>query len=120
MDLGVRQGKKFAEMAKQMIAQMQETDEDGSVKPEISVLWRDPQQTFLKGVCVIDGVAYVGVSEFGTRAERARLDKTADIVAVRLSDGKQLFRRTVESRGLLNVVAVLTFSDCFAKRRLKR
>lgn len=85
--------------------QMQETDEDGSVKPDISVLWRDPQQTFLKGVCVIDGVAYVGVSEFGTRAERARLDKTADIVAVRLSDGKQLFRRTVESRGLLNVVA---------------
>ena len=48
---------------------------------EYEVLWREPSRTFMKGLVVVDEVAYIGVSVFGTRAERADPEKTSDVVA---------------------------------------
>ena len=36
----------------------------------LEVLWRDQQKTFMKGLSVIDGVAYFGIAEFGDRSQR--------------------------------------------------
>lgn len=93
-------------------------DEDGAQTPRRTVIWADPERHFLKGLTVVDGVAYFGLSEFGTRAERARMDKTAEVVAVRLADGKQVFRREVMAKGLLNVVAVPQLSPSSTYREV--
>ena len=95
-----------------------EPDEDGNVTPQITVLWRDPKRTFLKGLCVIEGVAYLGLSEFGSRADRASMDKTADLVAVRVADGQELFRKTVQSKGLLNIIAAPQLNAASTYREL--
>ena len=69
------------------------------------VLWTDPKHTFMKGLAVIDDVAYFGVSEFGERDERADPSKTSDVVAFDLASRTVLWRETVATRGLLNIIA---------------
>ena len=69
------------------------------------VLWRDQQKTFMKGLSVIDGVAYFGIAEFGDRSQRDDEGKTAEVAAFDLRTRTFLWRHTVETHGLLNIVA---------------
>ena len=46
---------------------------------DLQVLWEDTQKTFMKGLTVVDGVAYFGIAEFGGRAERDSSEKTAEV-----------------------------------------
>eukprot|EP00929_Paragymnodinium_shiwhaense_P068114 TRINITY_DN34235_c0_g1_i2.p1 TRINITY_DN34235_c0_g1~~TRINITY_DN34235_c0_g1_i2.p1 ORF type:complete len:431 (-),score=75.61 TRINITY_DN34235_c0_g1_i2:79-1371(-) len=70
-----------------------------------SILWADPQRTFLKGLAVVENVAYFGISKFGSREERSSKDKTSEVGAFHLIEKRLLWRRTVQTAGLLNVVA---------------
>ena len=72
---------------------------------DYEVLWTDPSKTFMKGVVVIDDVAYFGVSAFGARSERSDPSKTSDIVAFDLLSKTLKWRETVKTNGLLNIVA---------------
>lgn len=74
-----------------------------TARPE--VLWADPQRTFLKGLAVVADVAYFGISEFGGREARDSPNKTSEVAAVDLMSKKLLWRQTVPTAGLLNVVA---------------
>lgn len=65
-------------------------------------LWSAPG-CFTKGLVVEDGVAWFGVSPAATRAERAHV--SCDLVAFDLSAGREIARRSVESRGLVNAIA---------------
>ncbi len=58
---------------------------------------------FTKGLVVEDGVAWFGVSPAATRAERAHV--SCDLVAFDLSAGREIARRKIESRGLVNAIA---------------
>ena len=71
----------------------------------LEVLWRDQQKTFMKGLSVIDGVAYFGIAEFGDRSQRDDEGKTAEVAAFDLKTRTFLWRHTVETHGLLNIVA---------------
>lgn len=68
-------------------------------------LWRDPDKTFMKGLTVIENVAYFGISSFGPRSERNSEDKTSEVGALDLLSRKLLWRRTVHTHGLLNYVS---------------
>lgn len=78
---------------------------DASSGGTLEVLWTDEDRTFMKGLTVIDGVAYFGIAEFGTRANRDDASKTAEVAAFDLRGREFLWRTTVETRGLLNIVA---------------
>ena len=69
------------------------------------VLWADAEETFMKGLAAVDGVAYFGISEWGDRDERASPKKRAEVAAFDLNAGFLLWRRWVDTRGLLNVVS---------------
>jgi hypothetical protein len=69
------------------------------------VLWADAEKTFMKGLAAVDGVAYFGISEWGDRDERASPEKRAEVAAFDLNAGFLLWRRWVDTRGLLNVVS---------------
>jgi len=75
------------------------------------VLWEDPQRTFMKGLTVIEDVAYFGVSAFGTRQERDDVEKTSDLAAFHLHTRQLLWRVTVQTRGLLNIVSAPQLSE---------
>ena len=80
---------------------------DRAVGPKVSkeVLWQDSERTFLKGLTVVGDVAFFGISKWGSRKERDSPDKTADLAAFDLVTRQLVFRETVETHGLLNVVA---------------
>jgi len=77
------------------------------VTDEYDVLWTEPSRTFMKGLVVVDDVAYVGVSVFGTRSERADPEKTSDVVAFDLRRREVLWRETIQTHGLLNSLFVV-------------
>jgi hypothetical protein len=94
-----------------------------------AVLWTDPGKTFMKGLTVIADVAYVGISAFGSRKDRDDVNKTSDVrpaapaavaaadaagtltsrtlqvAAIDLNTNLLLWRVTVQTRGLLNIVS---------------
>lgn len=74
-------------------------------------LWEEGSQTFIKGMSVICGVAYVGVSSFGPRHERASLTKVSEVAAVRLEDGSTLWRKQVNTSGMLNAISAPHVSE---------
>jgi hypothetical protein len=59
----------------------------------------------MKGLTVVDHVAYFGIAEFGDRSTRDSSEKTADVAAFDLRSRTLLWRERVETRGLLNIVA---------------
>lgn len=65
-------------------------------------LWSAPG-CFTKGLAVESGVAYFGVSPHAIREERFRVE--CGLVAVDLGTGRELWRRSVASPGLVNAVA---------------
>lgn len=75
------------------------------------VLWEDPKHTFMKGLCVVDDVAYFGVSIFGNRRERVDPDKTSDVIAFDLLKNELRWRTTVQTKGLLNIVTAPSTSE---------
>ncbi len=60
---------------------------------------------------MIADVAYFGVSKWGTRADRDDVNKTSEVAAFDLRTNTLLWRRTVATRGLLNVVAAPQLSE---------
>ncbi|GIL43818.1 hypothetical protein Vafri_1420 [Volvox africanus] len=72
-------------------------------------IWQAPQTEdpvkFLKGLCVVDEVAYFGLNVWGPRSNRDSLVNNAELAAVELNTGALLWRRPVQTRGLLNIVA---------------
>lgn len=60
---------------------------------------------FLKGLCVIDDVAYFGLSHGMKRSARASTAANGQLAAVHLPTARLLFLRTIGTRGLLNVVS---------------
>ena len=85
------------------------TPPDASAGPDargtLETLWADEDRTFMKGLTVIEGVAYFGIAEFGDRANRDDASKTAEVGAFDLRRREFLWRVTVQTRGLLNIVA---------------
>ena len=59
----------------------------------------------MKGLTVIEGVAYFGIAEFGDRANRDDSSKSAEVGAFDLRRREFLWRVTVPTNGLLNIVA---------------
>ena len=58
----------------------------------------------MKGLTVVENVAYFGIAEFGDRSTRDSQDKTSEVAAFDLHSRRLLWRTTVETHGLLNVV----------------
>ncbi|KAG1681109.1 hypothetical protein FOA52_015551 [Chlamydomonas sp. UWO 241] len=80
--------------------------DSGGVKATVDVLWTSAEpHKFLKGLCVVDGVAYFGVSVFQPRDKRASAEADSELAAFDLLAGKLLWKRVVPTHGLLNVVS---------------
>ena len=78
---------------------------DPSGVEDYEILWTDDSRTFMKGLCVIDDVAFFGVSAFGRREDRGDPNKSSDVVAFDLVRKRELWRQTVMTHGLLNIIA---------------
>ena len=71
---------------------------------ETKVLWVDTGGSFLKGLCVHEGLAYFGASKVTTRSHRGASDLNCDLCAFNLVTGELIWRRVMETRGLLNSI----------------
>ena len=60
---------------------------------------------FLKGLCVIDGIAFFGIAPSQNRQNRADENLNCEIAAFDLVEKRLLFRRKVPTMGLLNVIS---------------
>ncbi|GMH37805.1 hypothetical protein BSKO_05678 [Bryopsis sp. KO-2023] len=79
---------------------------------EKNTIWKAPEEgTFLKGLAVIDDVAFFGANKKAQR--RARFDQTlnGDIVAVDLLTETMLWRRQLPTKGLLNIIGAPLLSE---------
>ncbi|GAX82340.1 hypothetical protein CEUSTIGMA_g9769.t1 [Chlamydomonas eustigma] len=74
---------------------------------QVKQLWKDEGKhgKFLKGLAVIDEIAYFGVSEFSARSQRADAGMDSELAAYDLKKEVLLWRRRVPTRGLLNVIS---------------
>ncbi|KAK3260807.1 hypothetical protein CYMTET_30256, partial [Cymbomonas tetramitiformis] len=68
-------------------------------------VWSTEDGSFLKGLTVIDDVAYFGMNEALTRSKRNDPDLGAEVGAVHLLRRELLWRKPVPAHGLLNIVA---------------
>ncbi|MEW5319959.1 MAG: hypothetical protein WDW38_011069 [Sanguina aurantia] len=85
----------------------------------VVVIWQCPsQQVFLKGLVVVDDVAYFGVSRSLARSKRADPEADSELAAVDLGLGALLWRRQVPTRGLLNIVAAPHLGESSSYRAL--
>mmetsp|Transcript_52311 Transcript_52311/g.113382 ORF Transcript_52311/g.113382 Transcript_52311/m.113382 type:complete len:398 (+) Transcript_52311:58-1251(+) len=66
-------------------------------------IWVQQPPEFLKGLCVIGQVAYLGSSSIMGR--QGRQNAQASLVAVDLKTQKELWRHSVQGKGLLNYVS---------------
>jgi len=71
----------------------------------------DPQPQFLKGLAVVDGVAYFGSSPQSPRNKRDNPDLSCTLHAYDLGQRKLLWSRPVATQGLLNVIAAPHLGD---------
>lgn len=60
---------------------------------------------FLKGLIVIDDIAYFGITAPMRNQRRDALTAACRLVAVHLPSRRELFRRQLRSEGLLNVLS---------------
>lgn len=68
-------------------------------------------QGFLKGLMVLDDTAYFGISPPMQRQDRDGPKVMCDLVAVDLNSQKQIFRRSLQTHGLLNVISAPHLSE---------
>ena len=69
-------------------------------------LWATPQRDrYLKGLAVVDDVAFFGIAQRSPREDRASPDLNCTLAAFDLRAGVLLWRRRLPTRGLLNLVA---------------
>jgi hypothetical protein len=68
-------------------------------------------QGFLKGLAVVDDVAYFGISPPMGRQDRGGTHVECDVVAVDLLTHQQVFRLQVATHGLLNIVTAPDLSE---------
>ena len=66
---------------------------------------------FLKGLIVVDDIAYFGVTAPMHHQRRDALTASCELVAVDLSSHRELFRRQLRGEGLLNVVSAPHLSE---------
>lgn len=77
---------------------------DAQGKP--SPVWRVPETgKFLKGLAVVDDVAFFGLSQAAERSQRTDVTSNSELVAVGLANRTLLWRRTLPTHGLLNLVS---------------
>lgn len=75
---------------------------DGTVEE----LWQVPEGgKFLKGLAVIDDVAYFGISVWAQRKDRTDPDRDSELAAFDLIEQRLLWRRVIPTKGLLNIIA---------------
>ena len=65
----------------------------------------DPSQAFLKGLCIVDDIAFFGIAPSSPRSSRADQDLECELAAYDLLNHKLLFRKRLPTNGLLNVVS---------------
>lgn len=65
----------------------------------------DPSQAFLKGLCIVDDIAFFGIAPSSPRSSRADQGLECELAAYDLLNHKLLFRKRMPTNGLLNVVA---------------
>jgi hypothetical protein len=80
-------------------------------KKQTVVLWEDPNQAFLKGLCVVDDVAYFGIAPKLDRQNRADTKHMAEVAAFDLISETLLWRRKFDSQGHVNVIAAPHISE---------
>ena len=73
---------------------------------EKKTLWStDSSMYYLKGLCVIDDVAFFGIAVSGERKSRTDESLSCELAAFDLRNNILFWRRVVPTKGLLNVVA---------------
>lgn len=60
---------------------------------------------FLKGLAVVDDVAYFGIAPSQTRQARESVDLNCELAAFDLIEGVLLWRKQIMTKGLLNIIA---------------
>ena len=69
-------------------------------------LWQDSREKrYLKGLCVVDDVAFFGIAEAQERQRRDSGELNCEIGAFDLIEGVLLWRRQLQTEGLLNVLS---------------
>ncbi|WIA37366.1 hypothetical protein OEZ86_014294 [Tetradesmus obliquus] len=68
-------------------------------------LWQVPEEgKFLKGLAVLDDIAYFGITTWSHRSVRDSADSHGELAAFDLMRNKLLWRRVVHTSGLLNII----------------
>ncbi|KAK9800752.1 hypothetical protein WJX73_006262 [Symbiochloris irregularis] len=85
------------------------------VNPEqssVKRLWKAPESgRFLKGLAVVDDVAYFGISRVRPRSARHDPALNCDLAAFHLRSKKLLWRKEVPTKGLLNTIGAPHLGD---------
>ena len=77
------------------------------------------QQTFLKGLCIVDDVAFFGIAPASPRSSRADESLECELGAYDLLNKELLFRKKMPTKGLLNVVAAPDLAEDSTQRALR-
>lgn len=72
---------------------------------DIETLFSVEGDVFLKGLCVVDGVAFFGIAASQKRQNRADVSLSCELAAFDLEEKRLLFRRKLPTKGLLNVIS---------------
>ncbi|KAI8468367.1 MAG: hypothetical protein J3K34DRAFT_459917 [Monoraphidium minutum] len=93
---------------------------------KVQRLWQAPEpHRFLKGLAVVDDVAYFGISEWAPRSARDDPGSNCQLAAFDLLRNKLLWRREVPTAGLLNIVGAphltedSTYSASYTPKRVR-
>ena len=79
----------------------------------------DPEMTFLKGLCVVDDVAFFGIAPSSPRSSRADKSLECEVGAYDLLNNRLLFRKRMPTKGLLNVIAAPDLAEDSTQRALR-
>lgn len=72
----------------------------------VTHLWaHDDHNYYLKGLCIIDDIAFFGMAQQQDRQDRDSPDLDCELAAFDLKKGLLLWRRLLPTHGLLNIVA---------------
>jgi len=99
-------------------------EEGGEVIAQVKTIWKSQNSVgepkFLKGLAVVDGIAYFGMSDFKS-SRAARKTVVSSLVAVDLSTGKQLWvRSNIGTIGIMNVIGAPMVTPESSYREMSR